>query len=145
MYITMKIQLNLEWHGCELNGSTLFAGFFNKYILGQGRWLRGDTPRTRSGAVAGRSYPIPEARGGGLEGQPHARGQGWQLGGQTPRSRSSGCSGTGGPRGHTKLPNILSKMLPGEDRHMNIQLKCYLLLSHCSSLPKRHSTSLPPP
>ena len=60
------------------------------HIRGQGQRLRGDIPRTRSGAVAGRnypmsphprpgdaagrSYPTPEARGGGQEDQPHVQG-----------------------------------------------------------------------
>ena len=35
---------------------------------------RGVTWRPRSGAVAGRSYPIAQARGGGWEEQPHAQG-----------------------------------------------------------------------
>ena len=35
---------------------------------------RGGTPRPRSGAAAGRSYPTPEARGGGREKQPHLQG-----------------------------------------------------------------------
>ena len=42
---------------------------------GEGGRLRGDTPRPRSGAAAGRSYPTPpkpEARGSGQEEQPHA-------------------------------------------------------------------------
>ena len=42
---------------------------------------RGATPRPRPGAAAGRSYPTPEARGGGQEELPHppkpkARGSG---------------------------------------------------------------------
>ena len=37
-------------------------------------WLRGATLRPRSGAVAGRSHRTPEARGGGLEDQPHVQG-----------------------------------------------------------------------
>ena len=36
--------------------------------------LRGATPRRRSGAAAGRSYPVPKARGGGREEQTHVRG-----------------------------------------------------------------------
>ena len=35
---------------------------------------RGATPRLRSGAVAGRSYPPPEARGGSREELPPAQG-----------------------------------------------------------------------
>ena len=31
-------------------------------------------PRLRSGVVAGRSYPTPEANGGGQEEQPHIQG-----------------------------------------------------------------------
>ena len=34
---------------------------------------RGVTPRPRSGAAAGRSYPTPEARGGSQEDQPHVQ------------------------------------------------------------------------
>jgi len=37
-------------------------------------WPRGATPRPRSGVVAGRSYPLPKARGGGREEQPHVQG-----------------------------------------------------------------------
>ena len=67
-------------------------------IRGQGRWPRGATPRLKAGAgvesarlqwrrngreelhksedgvAAQRSYPIPEARGGGWEDQPHIQG-----------------------------------------------------------------------
>ena len=35
---------------------------------------RGVTPCLRSGAAAGRSYPMPEARGGGQDEQPHIQG-----------------------------------------------------------------------
>ena len=35
---------------------------------------RGVTPRPRSGAAAGRSYPTPEARGSSREDQPHVQG-----------------------------------------------------------------------
>jgi len=52
--------------------------------------LRGATPHPKSGVVAWRSYPQPEARGGGCNPR-----------GVTPRPRSSGCVGTGGPRGAT--------------------------------------------
>ena len=37
-------------------------------------WQRGTTPYPKSGAVAKRSYPTPEARGGGQEEQPHLQG-----------------------------------------------------------------------
>ena len=37
-------------------------------------WLRGATPRLRSEAVAKRSYPMPEVRGGSREEQPHVQG-----------------------------------------------------------------------
>ena len=40
-----------------------------------------------SGAVAGRSYPTSEVRGGGREDQPRVRGQGLRPGGPTPRPR----------------------------------------------------------
>ena len=40
---------------------------------GQGR-LGGATPHTRPGAVAGRSHPVPKARGGGREEQPQVQG-----------------------------------------------------------------------
>ena len=40
----------------------------------QGQRLRGATPHPRSGSAAGRSYPLPEARGGGQEEQPHIQG-----------------------------------------------------------------------
>ena len=62
-------------------------------------WLRGATPRPRSGVAARRSHPAPEARGGSREEEPNAHSQGWQTGGTTPRPRSSGCVGAGGPRG----------------------------------------------
>ena len=39
----------------------------------EGRWPRGATLCPRSGA-AGRSHPVPEARGGSQEEQPHAQG-----------------------------------------------------------------------
>ena len=35
---------------------------------------RGVTPRLRSGAAAGRSYPMTEVRGGCQEDQPHVQG-----------------------------------------------------------------------
>ena len=44
-------------------------------VRGRGQWLRGAAPRLRSGVVAKRSYPEPEARGGWEE-PPLARGQG---------------------------------------------------------------------
>ena len=44
------------------------------HIRGQGRRLRGATPRPRSGAAAERSYPTSEVRGGGREEQPHIQG-----------------------------------------------------------------------
>ena len=37
---------------------------------------RGATPRPRPGAVAGRTHPTPEVRGGSREDLPHAQGQG---------------------------------------------------------------------
>ena len=37
-------------------------------------WLRGATPCPRPGAVAGRSNPTCEARGGSQEEQPHIQG-----------------------------------------------------------------------
>ena len=40
----------------------------------EGRWPRGTTPRRRSGAAAGRSYPMPEVRGGGQEEQAQVQG-----------------------------------------------------------------------
>ena len=43
-------------------------------IRGQGRRPRGAAPHRRSGAAAGRSYPTPEARGGGREEQLHVQG-----------------------------------------------------------------------
>ena len=41
------------------------------HFRGQGPRLGGATPCLRPGAAAGRSYPHPEARGGGPEEQPH--------------------------------------------------------------------------
>ena len=40
----------------------------------EGRRPRGVTPRLRSGAATGRSYPTPEGRGVGQEDQPHVQG-----------------------------------------------------------------------
>ena len=40
----------------------------------EGRQPRGATPRPRSGAAAGRTYPTPEARGRSREEQPHIQG-----------------------------------------------------------------------
>ena len=48
-------------------------------------WLRGATPRLRSGLAAKRSCPRSEVRGGGQEELPHAQGQGQQPGGATPQ------------------------------------------------------------
>ena len=64
-------------------------------------WPRGATPHPRSGAVAGRNYPLPEARDSGLEELPHTRGQGRWPRGATPGPRSGGCAGAGEPRGAT--------------------------------------------
>ena len=64
-------------------------------------WLKAATPLLRSGAVARRSFPLPEARGSGWVELPHAQDQGWWPGRATPRPRSSGYAGTGGPRGAT--------------------------------------------
>ena len=50
------------------------------------RWPKGDTPRPRSGAAAGRSYTTPKARGGSREEQTHLQGA------------VGGCMGAGGPR-----------------------------------------------
>ena len=55
------------------------------HVRGQGQWLRvqgcdgagtaeRSYPSLRSGAAAERSYPTPEARGGGQEEQPHIQG-----------------------------------------------------------------------
>ena len=43
-------------------------------VRGQRRQRRGATPRPRPGTMAERSYPKPEARGGGREEQPHVQG-----------------------------------------------------------------------
>ena len=40
----------------------------------EGQRPRGATPRLRSGAVAERSYPVSEVRGGGWEEQPQVQG-----------------------------------------------------------------------
>ena len=40
----------------------------------EGRRPRGATPHPRSGAVAGRSYHMPEAKGVDQEDQPHVQG-----------------------------------------------------------------------
>ena len=41
----------------------------------EGQRPGGATPRPRPGAVTGRSYPTPEARGGGQDEQPHFQGE----------------------------------------------------------------------
>ena len=51
-------------------------------VRGRGQWLRGAAPRLRSGVVAKRSSPEPEARGG-WEKPPHAQSQGQRPGGAT--------------------------------------------------------------
>ena len=43
-------------------------------VQGQGQRLGGATPHQRSGALAGRTNPTPEARGGSREDQPHVQG-----------------------------------------------------------------------
>ena len=40
----------------------------------EGQRPRGATPRLRSGAVAKKSYPVSEVRGGGRKEQPHVQG-----------------------------------------------------------------------
>ena len=62
----------------------------------QGRWLGGDTPCPRPGAVAGRSHPASEVRGGWEE-LPHFRGQGRQPGGATLVPRSGAVAGRSYP------------------------------------------------
>ena len=44
------------------------------HVRGQGRQPGGPTPLRRPGAAARRTYPTPEARGGGREKQPHLQG-----------------------------------------------------------------------
>ena len=55
------------------------------HVRGQGKWPRvpgcdgaktprGATPRPRSRAAAGRSYPASEVKGGGWEDEPHVKG-----------------------------------------------------------------------
>ena len=46
------------------------------HLRGQGRWPGGATPPPRSGAVARRSYPASEVRGGGQKELPHIQGRG---------------------------------------------------------------------
>ena len=65
----------------------------------EGRQPGGATPRPRSGAAAGRSYPTSEVRGGGREELSHAGGQGPRPRGATLPSKSGGCVGAVGPRG----------------------------------------------
>ena len=76
----------LQWHR---NGREELP-----WVWGQGSRMRGDTPWTRSGAVAGPEElphaPMPEARGGA---------SGRRSGGPIPHPRSSDCPGAGGPRG----------------------------------------------
>ena len=67
-------------------------------------------PSPRSGAAAGRSYPVSEVRGSGQEELPKSkvrggsqeelpktRGQGWRLGGATPRQRPGAAAGRTNP------------------------------------------------
>ena len=49
------------------------------HVRCQGQRLRGATPCLRSGAVAERSYPTPEVRGGGWEELPHVQGKEQQM------------------------------------------------------------------
>ena len=44
------------------------------HVRGQGQWLGEAILCQRPGAAAGRSYPMTEVRGGGLEEQPHVQG-----------------------------------------------------------------------
>ena len=44
------------------------------HILGQGQQPRGATPHLRLGAAARGTFPMPKARGGGREDQPHVQG-----------------------------------------------------------------------
>ena len=44
------------------------------YVRGQGQRLEGATPCLRPGREVGRTNPMPEARGGGQEEQPHIQG-----------------------------------------------------------------------
>ena len=82
------------------------------HVRGQGQWPR--VPGSDGAGTAERSYPVPEAKGGGWEEPPrvHDQGQGWRprgptpplrpgavAGGATPCPRSGGCAGAGGPRG----------------------------------------------
>ena len=55
----------------------------------------------RSGAAAGKSYLLPEARGSSQEELHHAKSQGRWPRGATLRPRSSGCAGVGGPRSYS--------------------------------------------
>lgn len=57
--------------------------------------LRGPTPCPRSGAAAGRSYPTPEVKGGGRQGQA-AMAQDWPRG-ATPPPRSGVVAGRSYP------------------------------------------------
>ena len=52
-------------------------------------WLRGATPRPKSGVAAERNYPMSEVMGGGWRELPHPRGQGWWPG------RATSCPKTG--------------------------------------------------
>ena len=75
-------------------------------------WLRGATPRPRSGTMAESARlqqhrsgqnELPYIRGQGQWPLPPAWGQGWRLGGATPLPRGSGCTDAGGPRGASPL------------------------------------------
>ena len=60
-------------------------------------WLRGATPRPRSGRVAERRYPASEVRGGSREELPDAGGQGRWPGGPPPLRRPEAAAGRTNP------------------------------------------------
>ena len=63
---------NFGWDGTQSMGERNYPvskarGRSREVPMPKGQWLRGATPRPRSGAVAKRSYPTSEVRGSGRE------------------------------------------------------------------------------
>ena len=66
-------------------------------VRGQGRQMGGATLGPRPEAVAERSYPASEIKGGQEE-PPHVQGQGQRLGGATPNPRPGEAAGRRNPK-----------------------------------------------
>ena len=78
---------------------------FDSCVRGQG-WLGVASPHPRSRAAAQRSYPVPKARGGGWEEQPHVQGvvAAWAQEGLEELSHFEGQEG-----GSEEIPFIQGK------------------------------------